>query len=143
MFRVKRIYLEELEGPVGQSRGSTDLVLMVIFWFLVFFLVGIDLNKIFATRPFWVRRHLVPKNEQNRPTLTQFHFHVFQLFWVFSTDSKRVFSSSGDPKKILKNFKKYASQAAFKNMPLRKTANFRLLCSGGFWFLNNETYPLL
>ena len=77
---LHNVHLEELEGPVGPKRGSADPVLMVIFAFLIFFLVRIDLNKIFITRPFWVRRHLVPKNEQNRPTLTQFHFNVFQLF---------------------------------------------------------------
>ena len=116
---------------------------MVIFGLSMVELVKTDLNKILKKYPLRVRGVSRLKNEQIGQVFTTFMAPFFNFFEFSQRILREWPTVSSIIQVFLKNFKKHALQAVFKNRPLRKTANFGHLCSGGIWFLNNKTYPIL
>ena len=106
-------------------------------------LVKTDLNKNFEMHPLRVRGVSRLKNEQIGQVFTTFMAPFFNFFEFSQRILREWPTVSSIIQVFLKNFKKHALQVVFKNRPLRKTGNFGHLCSGGIWFLNNKTYPIL
>ncbi len=99
-------------------------------------LVSLGSGMISWNAPLPVGEGWKSENEQNPVTLDKHSFHIFQNFWVFSTDSKRGDENCGGfAYQILKNVKNVDSVAVWKVVVFQlfeKPPNVDVTFSTGF-----------